>query len=90
MVRVMLSKYCAEADARNSLSKGDKAMHRGKVMVTIDSDPMRHDEAPGDGMGYECIFSDTGERSFASADHLDIIRPGDYNSLEAIALRTTR
>lgn len=87
MVRVMLSKFCKEADARNSLSKGDRAMHRGKVMVTVDSEPMRHAEAPGDGMGYECIFHDTGERSFASSDHLEIIRPSDYNSPEARALR---
>jgi hypothetical protein len=88
MVRIMLSKYCEEADARNSLRKGDNALHHGKVMVTIDSEPMRHAEAPGDGMGYECIFHDTGERSFASSDHLKIIRPSDYNSAEAIAMRS--
>lgn len=92
-MRVMLSKYCAEADARSSLDKGDKAIWTGlsgnKIEVIVDSTIMRHEEAPGDGAGYECIFSDTGERSFASADQLTIIRPSDYNSPAAIALRTT-
>ncbi len=92
MVQVLLSKYCAGADSRNSLSVGDKATWTGKsgnvVEVTIDSELMQHESAPGDGLGYECIFSDDGSRCFASADQIEIIRPHDYNTPAAIALRT--
>lgn len=36
------------------------------VQVKITSGPMWHPEAPGDGLGYEGQFSDTGEIGFAS------------------------
>jgi hypothetical protein len=91
VIRVLASKYDKNANARNSLSKGDKAIWHGKqgnsITVTIDSDPMRHPQAPGDGMGYECIFHDTGERAFAAMDQLEIIRPDDYNSMDAMRVR---
>jgi hypothetical protein len=41
-------------------------MRDGKtVKITVDSEIKTHDQAPGDKTGYESIFSDTGERSFA-------------------------
>jgi len=40
------------------------------VKITIDSDLMKHDQAPGDKTGYEAIFSDTGERAFASREKI--------------------
>jgi hypothetical protein len=39
---------------------------KNKVAIIIDSELMAHSDAPGDGTGYEAIFSDTGERAFAS------------------------
>ena len=70
MVQVLLSKYCAEANSRNSLSKDEKAIWTSgkdkKAEVTIDSFLMSHVEATGDGLGYECIFYDDGSRCFTS------------------------
>ena len=39
---------------------------KNKVKIIIDSELMSHSDANGDGTGYEVIFSDTGERAFAS------------------------
>ena len=43
---------------------------RNNVKITIDSDLMKHDEAPGDGTGYEAVFHDTGERAFAAREYI--------------------
>jgi hypothetical protein len=52
-----------------SFNKGETVTYRMRdgttVKITIDSDIMKHDQAPGDKTGYESIFHDTGERSFA-------------------------
>ena len=37
-----------------------------EIKITIDSDIMKHDHAPGDQTGYESIFHDTMERAFAA------------------------
>jgi hypothetical protein len=50
-----------------SFKMGEQVLYgKNKVKITIDSDIVRHDSAPGDGTGYESIFHDTGERAFAS------------------------
>lgn len=52
-----------------SFEKGEAVTYgKKKVKITIDSDLARHDQAPGDGTGYESIFHDTKERAFASRE----------------------
>lgn len=50
--------------------KGESVVYMDRsgklVRIIIDSEIMKHDEAPGDGTGYESIFADTGQRAFAS------------------------
>ena len=47
--------------------KGETVVYgKNKVDIIIDSELMSHPDAPGDGTGYEAIFSDTGERAFAA------------------------
>lgn len=76
MIQFLLSKYCKDANSRNALVKGDEAIFIGKdgrpIKITIDSYLMKHESAPGDGLGYECIFHDDGSRCFASADNLHL------------------
>ena len=50
-----------------SFNKGEIATYgKNRIKIIIDSELMQHDDAPGDGTGYEAIFSDTGERAFAA------------------------
>ena len=50
---------------------GEKIVYgKNNVEVTIDSDLMQHPSAPGDGPGYEAIFSDTSERAFISRQNI--------------------
>ncbi len=83
-VEVKISTYSPDANSRNSLGNGDSAIYTGtsgKVLtVKIVSSLSRHSQAPGDGLGYECIFPDTGERAFASCDQLTIIRPEGFKA----------
>lgn len=49
--------------------KGEKVVYQrsnGEVDITIDSEIMTHDDAPGDKTGYEAIFHDNGKREFAA------------------------
>lgn len=52
-----------------SFDVGETVTYRMKngstVKITIDSETMEHDQAPGDKTGYEAIFQDSGERYFA-------------------------
>lgn len=70
MVQVFISRFTPGLENGKDVRfrKGDKVMYgkRNPVEITIDSDRMKHKDAPGNGMGYEAIFGDTGERSFAS------------------------
>lgn len=50
---------------------GEKVIYgKNKIEIVIDSQIMKHDSAPGDRTGYEAIFSDTGERAFASREQI--------------------
>lgn len=54
---------------------------KNKVKIVIDSELMSCPDAPGDGTGYEAIFSDTGERMFASRIGIvDWVGKGDWNN----------
>ncbi len=78
-VEILLSSFSPDATSRNAIGKGHKALFTGltgrKLVVDVDSYLMRHAQAPGDGLGFECIFPDTGDRAFVSCDQLSIIRP---------------
>jgi len=64
MVMVFLSRFQKglENGAEVSFDRGETVTFRGKsgkeYQVVIDSDLMRHEEAPGDKTGYEAIFDD--------------------------------
>lgn len=81
-VEVLLSTFHPQANSRNAIGKGHSALFTGttgrKLIVKVDSYMMRHHQAPGDGLGFECIFPDTGERAFVSCDQLTVIRPDEY------------
>ena len=58
------------SDGRDvSFEKGETVTYRMSsgetVKITIDSEIKEHNQAPGDKTGYECVFHDTGEKSFA-------------------------
>ena len=63
------------SDGRNlSFNKGEIVTYRtmkGEVVeITIDSDLMSHNEAPGDKTGYESIFHDDGSKYFAARQNI--------------------
>ena len=50
-----------------SFDKGETVTYgKNKIKIIIDSELVSHADVPGDGTGYEAIFTDTGERAFAA------------------------
>ena len=50
-----------------SFNEGEMVIYgKNKTKIIIDSELVSHADAPGDGTGYEAIFTDTGERAFAA------------------------
>lgn len=93
MVEIKTSKFQAGVTgADNCFDKGDVAIYESmedgrKHKVIIDSKLMRHEEAPGDGLVYECILDEDLaqkgglDRCCLSADHLTpALDPKDFET----------
>ncbi len=67
MTQIYNSKYAYGPRGVPRFARGDVAIYgKNNTVITIVSDLMKHQDAPGDGLGYEAIFHDTNERAFAA------------------------